>query len=295
MNDIAKKAVFLRRGKIELWLLVSLSLSGIVTVFQILYSIYVGHFEMFQGRFPLVVPVCSTVILFLIYAAFKSAVFELYDDLLDFVAFDGAASEAETNIQEVEITEDDMKNIPADVPISEVIEEISNLSTVEIVQETPVDESIDALTKNIDKTTEIKPTVVKSTQTSDDSARSDTTLADELTSFSMVDQLEEAFASAAIASPQQNVITKPTPKRQVNAASDSSVPVTERLSKEAKKALYKNKILQAMQERLDSVHSERNLDETMLQMSYATQKYISVKDMHEDSFAITIDDILFDE
>lgn len=294
MNDIAKKTVFLRRDKIEHWLFVSLSLSGVVTVFQILYSVYVGHLDLFQGRFPLVVPVCSTVILFLIYAAFKSAVFELYDDLLDFVAFDGTANEAETNTQEVEITEDDMEGVLADVPMSEVMEEISNLSAVEIEHGAPADKPIDA-PSNIDDTTKIEPAVMNDAQTFSTDARSDVTPVDELASFSMADQLEEAFASAVIASPQQNVTTKLTPKRQVNTASDTSVSVTEKLSKEAKKAMYKNKILQAMQRRLDSVHSERNLDEAVLQASCAIQKYISINDIREESFSVTIDDILFDE
>ena len=104
--DLARKAVFLRREKIEAWLLGSVCFSGAISILTLLYYFFIGKIYIFEGKFPLAVPVISTAILFLIYALFKESTFKLYDDLQDFVCLDSILADAISEADSIDVTAD---------------------------------------------------------------------------------------------------------------------------------------------------------------------------------------------
>ena len=104
--DLARKSVFLRREKIEAWLLGSVCFSGAISILTLLYYLFIGKIYIFEGKFPLAVPVISTAILFLIYALFKESTFKLYDDLQDFVCLDSILADAINEADAIDVTAD---------------------------------------------------------------------------------------------------------------------------------------------------------------------------------------------
>ena len=104
--DLARKAVFPRREKIEAWLLGSVCFSGAISILTLLYYFFIGKIYIFEGKFPLAVPVISTAILFLVYALFKESTFKLYDDLQDFVCLDSILADAISEADAIDVTAD---------------------------------------------------------------------------------------------------------------------------------------------------------------------------------------------
>lgn len=122
--DVARKTVFLRREKIEAWLLGSVYFSTAVVIASLLYSIFLGQIFMFGGKFPLIVPLFSSGILFLMYAAFRSTVFKLYDDLQDFVFLDKVLTENINDMEQISLDDAEFEIVGepeiTDVPDSNV-------------------------------------------------------------------------------------------------------------------------------------------------------------------------------
>lgn len=291
--DVARKIVFLRREKIEAWLLGSVCCSGAISLVTLVYYFFINKIYLFDGQFPLIVPVLTTAILFLIYAVFKGSVFKLYDDLQDFVFFDSILAEAsnkEPVIQITNDTEETMQRITDEPEITEEPEitgepdEVSQPVKLEKKAQTvplrdtfdlsnlPTDLTIGSITKDVDSTT----------------------------------KAAEDMAMAAIQASMQDTAAKTVDPSTVQAAMQllsseekTSVPVkevtTETLSATARKALYKNKMLAAIRGKLDTVKSAREFSEAELNKVCKTQEFILADDFTTVSLNIDIEDMLFGE
>lgn len=263
--DLARKSVFLRREKIEAWLLGSVYFSGAISILTLLYYFFIGRIYIFEGKFPLAVPVISTAILFLIYALFKESTFKLYDDLQDFVCLDSILADA--------INEADAIDVTADISDVEGMQKI-------------IDDDDDA--KVLDANT-----LNHTSDTNSDSASAAVSINPPSSDAQQESSIEDqAIASLQAAMQQPNTeIVKDSSTLQLNTASAT----VETLSKSAKQSLYKNKMLAALRNKLEAVRSENNLSKDGLNKVCSEQQFIKDTDFTTMSLNIDIDELLFGE
>lgn len=258
--DLARKAVFLRREKIEAWLLGSVCFSGAISILTLLYYFFIGKIYIFEGKFPLAVPVISTAILFLIYALFKESTFKLYDDLQDFVCLDSILADA--------ISEADSIDVTADISDVEGMQKITDDDDVQVPDANTSDTNSDSASAAVSMN-------LPSSDTQQESSIED-----------------QAIASLQTAMQQSNTkVTKDASILQANAA----FATVETLSKSAKQSLYKNKMLAALRNKLEAVRSENNLSKDELNKVCSEQQFIKDTDFTTMSLNIDIDKLLFGE
>lgn len=258
--DLARKAVFLRREKIEAWLLGSVCFSGAISILTLLYYFFIGKIYIFEGKFPLAVPVISTAILFLIYALFKESTFKLYDDLQDFVCLDSILADA--------ISEADSIDVTADISDVEGMQKITDDDDVQVPDANTSDTNSDSASAAVSMN-------LPSSDTQQESSIED-----------------QAIASLQTAMQQSNTkVTKDASILQANAA----FATVETLSKSAKQSLYKNKMLAALRNKLEAVRSENNLSKDELNKVCSEQQFIKDTDFTTISLNIDIDELLFGE
>lgn len=258
--DLARKAVFLRREKIEAWLLGSVCFSGAISILTLLYYFFIGKIYIFEGKFPLAVPVISTAILFLIYALFKESTFKLYDDLQDFVCLDSILADA--------ISEADSIDVTADISDVEGMQKITDDDDVQVPDANTSDTNSDSASAAVSMN-------LPSSDTQQESSIED-----------------QAIASLQTAMQQSNTkVTKDASILQANAA----FATVETLSKSAKQSLYKNKMLAALRNKLEAVRSENNLSKDELNKVCSEQQFIKDTDFTTMSLNIDIDELLFEE
>lgn len=258
--DLARKAVFLRREKIEAWLLGSVCFSGAISILTLLYYFFIGKIYIFEGKFPLAVPVISTAILFLIYALFKESTFKLYDDLQDFVCLDSILADA--------IIEADSIDVTADISDVEGMQKITDDDDVQVPDANTSDTNSDSASAAVSMN-------LPSSDTQQESSIED-----------------QAIASLQTAMQQSNTkVTKDASILQANAA----FATVETLSKSAKQSLYKNKMLAALRNKLEAVRSENNLSKDELNKVCSEQQFIKDTDFTTMSLNIDIDELLFGE
>ena len=258
--DLARKAVFLRREKIEAWLLGSVCFSGAISILTLLYYFFIGKIYIFEGKFPLAVPVISTAILFLIYALFKESTFKLYDDLQDFVCLDSILADA--------ISEADSIDVTADISDAEGMQKITDDDDVQVPDANTSDTNSDSASAAVSMN-------LPSSDTQQESSIED-----------------QAIASLQTAMQQSNTkVTKDASILQANAA----FATVETLSKSAKQSLYKNKMLAALRNKLEAVRSENNLSKDELNKVCSEQQFIKDTDFTTMSLNIDIDELLFGE
>ena len=258
--DLARKAVFLRREKIEAWLLGSVCFSGAISILTLLYYFFIGKIYIFEGKFPLAVPVISTAILFLIYALFKESTFKLYDDLQDFVCLDSILADA--------ISEADSIDVTADISDVEGMQKITDDDDVQVPNANTSDTNSDSASAAVSMN-------LPSSDTQQESSIED-----------------QAIASLQTAMQQSNTkVTKDASILQANAA----FATVETLSKSAKQSLYKNKMLAALRNKLEAVRSENNLSKDELNKVCSEQQFIKDTDFTTMSLNIDIDELLFGE
>lgn len=258
--DLARKAVFLRREKIEAWLLGSVCFSGAISILTLLYYFFIGKIYIFEGKFPLAVPVISTAILFLVYALFKESTFKLYDDLQDFVCLDSILADA--------ISEADAVDVTADI------------SDVEGMQKITDDDDVQVPDANTSGTNSDSASAAASINLSSSDTQQESSIED------------QAIASLQTAMQQSNTkVTKDASILQANAA----FATVETLSKSAKQSLYKNKMLAALRNKLEAVRSENNLSKDELNKVCSEQQFIKDTDFTTMSLNIDIDELLFGE
>lgn len=258
--DLARKAVFLRREKIEAWLLGSVCFSGAISILTLLYYFFIGKIYIFEGKFPLAVPVISTAILFLIYALFKESTFKLYDDLQDFVCLDSILADA--------ISEADSIDVTADISDVEGMQKITDDDDVQVPDANTSDTNSDSASAAVSMN-------LPSSDTQQESSIED-----------------QAIASLQTAMQQSNTkVTKDASILQANAA----FATVETLSKSAKQSLYKNKMLAALRNKLEAVRSENNLSKDELNNVCSEQQFIKDTDFTTMSLNIDIDELLFGE
>ena len=258
--DLARKAVFLRREKIEAWLLGSVCFSGAISILTLLYYFFIGKIYIFEGKFPLAVPVISTAILFLIYALFKESTFKLYDDLQDFVCLDSILADA--------ISEADSIDVTADISDVEGMQKITDDDDVQVPDANTSDTNSDSASAAVSMN-------LPSSDTQQESSIED-----------------QAIASLQTAMQQSNTkVTKDASILQANAA----FATVEILSKSAKQSLYKNKMLAALRNKLEAVRSENNLSKDELNKVCSEQQFIKDTDFTTMSLNIDIDELLFGE
>ena len=262
--DLARKAVFLRREKIEAWLLGSVCFSGAISILTLLYYLFIGKIYIFEGKLPLAVPVISTAILFLIYALFKESTFKLYDDLQDFVCLDSILADA--------INEADAIDVTADILDVEGMQKITDDDDVQVSDVNTSDDSSD---------------------TNSDSASVAVSINPPSSDIQQESSIEgQAIASLQAAMQQSNTeVIKDTSTVQSNGASAT----VETLSKSAKQSLYKNKMLAALRNKLEAVRSENNLSKDELNKVCSEQQFIKDTDFTTMSLNIDIDELLFRE
>ena len=263
--DLARKSVFLRREKIEAWLLGSVCFSGAISILTLLYYLFIGKIYIFEGKFPLAVPVISTAILFLIYALFKESTFKLYDDLQDFVCLDSILADA--------INEADAIDVTADISDVEGMQKIiDDDDDVKVPDANTLDYTSDTNSDSASAAVSINP------QSSD--AQQESSIED------------QAIASLQAAMQQSNTeVIKDASTLQSNAA----FATVETLSKSAKQSLYKNKMLAALRNKLEAVRSENNLSKDELNKVCSEQQFIKDTDFTTMSLNIDIDELLFGE
>lgn len=258
--DLARKAVFLRREKIEAWLLGSVCFSGAISILTLLYYFFIGKIYIFEGKFPLAVPVISTAILFLIYALFKESTFKLYDDLQDFVCLDSILADA--------ISEADSIDVTADISDVEGMQKITDDDDVQVPDANTSDTNSDSASAAVSMN-------LPSSDTQQESSIED-----------------QAIASLQTVMQQSNTkVTKDASILQANAA----FATVETLSKSAKQSLYKNKMLAALRNKLEAVRSENNLSKDELNKVCSEQQFIKDTDFTTMSLNIDIDVLLFGE
>lgn len=258
--DLARKAVFLRREKIEAWLLGSVCFSGAISILTLLYYFFIGKIYIFEGKFPLAVPVISTAILFLVYALFKESTFKLYDDLQDFVCLDSILADA--------ISEADAIDVTADISDVEGMQKITDDDDVQVPDANTSDTNSDSASAAVSMN-------LPSSDTQQESSIED-----------------QAIASLQTAMQQSNTkVTKDASILQANAA----FATVETLSKSAKQSLYKNKMLAALRNKLEAVRSENNLSKDELNKVCSEQQFIKDTDFTTMSLNIDIDELLFGE
>lgn len=261
--DLARKSVFLRREKIEAWLLGSVCFSGAISILTLLYYLFIGKIYIFEGKFPLAVPVISTAILFLIYALFKESTFKLYDDLQDFVCLDSILADA--------INEADAIDVTADISDVEGMQKITD-DDAKVPDANILNYTSDTNSDSASAAVSINPT---SSDTQQESSIED-----------------HAIASLQAAMQQSNTeVIKDASTLQSNAASAT----VETLSKSAKQSLYKNKMLAALRNKLEAVRSENNLSKDELNKVCSEQQFIKDTDFTTMSLNIDIDELLFGE
>lgn len=261
--DLARKSVFLRREKIEAWLLGSVCFSGAISILTLLYYLFIGKIYIFEGKFPLAVPVISTAILFLTYALFKESTFKLYDDLQDFVCLDSILADA--------INEADAIDVTADISDVEGMQKITD-DDAKVPDANILNYTSDTNSDSASAAVSINPT---SSDTQQESSIEN-----------------QAIASLQAAMQQSNTdVIKDASTLQSNAASAT----VDTLSKSAKQSLYKNKMLAALRNKLEAVRSENNLSKDELNKVCNEQQFIKDTDFTTISLNIDIDELLFGE
>lgn len=263
--DVARKVVFLRREKIEAWLLGSVCFSGAVTVLTLIYYMYIDKIYLFDGQMPLIVPIITTSLLFLLYALFKESVFKLYDDLQDYVTLDEVLNDVVAKEFESEITET-ADEFGQEI-VTDVIEDIADSSgDAEINGKASEESAVDVIEQH--QSTEIPFEV--STNLDDFELQIDQALSD--TSSAKADKVLS--------------------KSKVTPAAKSQ---SEKLTASAKQVLYKNKMLQSLQAKLAAVKSETNLSEDEIERVCREQDFIKAEDFIAEAAKVNIDEILFEQ
>ena len=256
----ARNAGLRRSEKIEAWLLGSVCFSGAISILTLLYYFFIGKIYIFEGKFPLAVPVISTAILFLVYALFKESTFKLYDDLQDFVCLDSILADA--------ISEADSIDVTADISDVEGMQKITDDDDVQVPDANTSDTNSDSASAAVSMN-------LPSSDTQQESSIED-----------------QAIASLQTAMQQSNTkVTKDASILQANAA----FATVETLSKSAKQSLYKNKMLAALRNKLEAVRSENNLSKDELNKVCSEQQFIKDTDFTTMSLNIDIDELLFGE
>lgn len=254
--------MFLRREKIEAWLLGSVCFSGAVTVLTLIYYVYINKIYLFNGQMPLIVPIITTSLLFLLYALFKESVFKLYDDLQDYVTLDEVLNDVVAKEFESEITET-ADEFGQEI-VTDVVDDVTDSSeNAEAGAEAPKESTVDVIEQH--KSTEIPFEV--STDLSD---------------FEL--QIDQALSD-----------TNPVGSGNIrNKASADGISRSEKLAASAKQVLYKNKMLQSLQAKLASVKSETNLSEDEIERVCREQDFIKAEDFIAEAAKVNIDEILFE-
>lgn len=266
--DLARKSVFLRREKIEAWLLGSVCFSGAISILTLLYYLFIGRIYIFEGKFPLAVPVISTAILFLIYALFKESTFKLYDDLQDFVCLDIILADAINEADAIDVTAD-ISDVEG---MQKIIDDDDDDDDVKVPDANTLDYTSDTNSDSASAAVSINP---QSSDTQQESSIED-----------------QAIASLQAAMQQSNTeVIKDASTLQSNAA----FATVETLSKSAKQSLYKNKMLAALRNKLEAVRSENNLSKDELNKVCSEQQFIKDTDFTTMSLNIDIDELLFGE
>lgn len=306
--DVARKIVFMRRDKIEVLLLGATCFSGGVALVTLIYYFFINQIYLFDGKFPLIVPILSTAILFVCYAFFKESKFKLYDDLQDFVFLDSVLSRAVNESQEVDLAAEsaneseveivDEAEITGEVesPTARVLKEAAN-AKASGEKVTPVF-NVAPVSKGAGKTLNSEP----------QNAYNPTIENGEVGIASSVleQQLQQALNSTLGSTPSvkagqtekgvtdasAGVTTGASAGVTAGASATSEKPM-EALSKKAKKTLYKNKMLAAIKDKLDSIHPSREIPEEQLNRVCEEQVYLSESDFYSDSLDIDIDLLLF--
>lgn len=283
IGDIAKKAVFMRRDKIEKWFLTSAIMSTAITAAELVYGVMAKQLYLFDGVLPLVVPAASSLILFLLYGIFKSSAFKLYDDLQDFVAVDSVVSEVMQESEQSELTEDDSYD---DVVLAAVSGDIAEQTAEQAVE--PVTESVTRVSD-----ADIRPKKLEPMANVD---LSDITL--DLDECDIETQVNAAMQEAkAVTGASDDFMTKATQNAKLgeNAPSAADAGYKSTTHREARKAMFKNKMLTALYGKLENVKSERNLPDTELERVCSEQEFITADDLITDYPVTDIDTILFGE
>lgn len=277
--DVARKLVFLRREKIESALLGSVCFSAGITAVTLVYYFFINKIYLFDGQFPLVVPLASTIILFMIYAVFKESTFKLYDDLQDFVLLDSVLSAAVSENNSMDVTED-VQDLTADMQ--------------EITDEPEITEDPDPAQDNPDyqPSFNVAPAMPSGNHADQQPISPESRIPSIPLDDLRIDEnsLEAALSAASNVMPNVGPAAQPAAESAAASFADRSM-----LSKEAKKSLYKNKMLFALKDRLETVKSARNLPDEELTRVYNEQIFIFESDFRQDIFEMEIDDLLLDE
>lgn len=257
--DVARKLVFLKREKIEALLLGSTIFSAVTLAATTAYYAYTGMMHLFDGNFPVIVPLASTALMFLIYAYFKSTNFKLFDNLNDFVTLDAV-------LQEV-VDGDDV----------ELIDIMDSADEIELTDEEDTPNNTESVA----------------------SVSADNT-ATTATDFDSLDIESEILALEPDPQPANNVsnvtqdtkVTQNTKVTQDNKTNtnEASTP-TQALSKEAKKALYKSKMLKALRGKLSSVKTVDSFSDEEINRLCMEEPFLKSSDFSINEIDFSFDDL----
>lgn len=255
----------MRREKIEAWLLGSTCFSGGISLLTLAYYLFIDRIYLYNGRFPLLVPIIATALSFVVYALFKESNFKLYDDLQDFVFLDSVLADA---------MKPDM--------VTEIIDEDAIRSMPEITED-DVNENSENL--------EIPSVDIENIQSLDDISKLD------LSSLGLApvnsndipvpkSKTEEKNSNSV----KEMVSVSGSP---VKGSSTVGAVSVDEISQSAKKTLYKNKMLMSIKDRLDSIKSERNIPKDELERVCKDEVFISSANFKSSKIEINYEDMLF--
>lgn len=298
--DVARKIVFMRRDKIEVLLLGATCFSGGVALVTLIYYFFINQIYLFDGKFPLIVPILSTAILFVCYAFFKESKFKLYDDLQDFVFLDSVLSRAVNESQEVDLAAESANESEVEiVDEAEITDEVES-PTARVVKEAASAKASGEKVTPVFNVTPVSKGAGKTLNSEPQNAYNPTIENGEVGIASSVleQQLQQALNSTLGSAPsvkawQTEKGAAGTSTGVTTGTSATSEKPMEALSKEAKKTLYKNKMLAAIKDKLDSIHPSREIPEEQLNRVCEEQVYLSESDFYSDSLDIDIDLLLF--
>lgn len=280
--DIARKSVFLRREKIEKWILGSVYFSLAVTILTLAYYIYAGHVYVFDGSFPLIIPILSAALLFAAYALFRGSAFKLYDDLQDFVFLDSALTESVNEFKSEEIANEVEQEIIIEDRVPEQEAAAEPVFDTPIISEAGKTEAVSAVTATEKMSDTIVPKVFVAASESE---------------LNLGHDLEAELAQAMDAAFNEPNTTVRQSEKVVQSSSavleNQSVFVS--MSREARKSVYKNVILSALNDKLENVKSTRKLPDKRVQSAFENQVYVKVTDFSISSIKQDINDILSQE
>lgn len=233
--EVSRKLVFMQREKIEQLLKASAIMAAVVSAISLAYGVYVRQLLLFSGVFPLVVPIASACILFLMYAYFKSMNFKLYDNLNDFVTLDEVLQDAVQESQIVELGEE------AAVEDMVEITDVEDGAEDEQVHASPAEDAL------LDVEAELSGAMIGQDAIALSATKAQKATTIDVASAVPIDvqnAMQQALKEAEAKTAQNSAIVKDAPVPQPNAAN---------LAIDAKKALYKNKMLKALGQKLNKL------------------------------------------